>query len=178
MMWQVESMIRRYESFIPEDDFKKAKEVIKSTKLYLENLEKLEEANDEKSISTFQAMQGFIKYKEGQTVTLNPVINLNGYKDDIEFNINVTDDKNNILVEEISFTCKIDNNTNKIRRTCTNKLTFNASSLKGKNLIKLRLYDDDLLFPDYLKKEVHVHLMKVKDIKILNVKANIVKNIR
>jgi len=134
-----------------------------------------DKAKENKYISNFEPIIGFTEYKDSDTITLNPKINLYGYQNSIKFNIYITDKDTHILKEKIKFNCKIDDNVNKINRSCSGDLSFDSNILNNNNLIKLRLYDNDLLYPDYLDKEIFVHLKKITDkkqLKLNNIAIN------
>jgi len=163
-----------YSFFTDYKSQKSLKEFIKLSK-YKYNQIQLDKAKENKYISNFEPIIGFTEYKDGDTITLNPKINLYGYQNSVKFNIYITDKNNHILKEKIKFNCKIDDNVNKINRSCSGNLSFDPNILNNNNLIKLRLYDNDFLYPDYLDKEIFVHLKKITDkkqLKLNNIAIN------
>ncbi len=172
ILWQVESMVRRYENYNATKDYEDMKKVLDTAIAYENNQQLLQEAQ-KNPIATFNTKPGTIYYNDGEKLNINFSMSLKGYTNDLYLNILTIDPYGKQLIAKKSTRCDIDKKEQNITRECTGFITIDPQQLKGNDSFILKAYELD---GNYLNTELHVYTKKreaKKDISVKNVSLDI-----
>ncbi len=162
-------MINNFNKKSDEEHRNGLKDIISSTKEYLEYPERLEYAQKNPRIVGFDYTASFkeklvIYNEKDKRISLKSRLSFYGYKDDPSFKIDITDMNNVSLIDEkIPFDCVLGGSTNDIYRGCTVEVEINTDKVEGKKLVKLRLYDTN---DKYLDEQDSIPLRKQPKVEV------------
>jgi len=174
MLWQAESLIRRYENYNPEKDPIRAKGVIDAAIQYLNDQDEIEKAKKNptaKFLFNTQSQNPLLIYiSENNEVSFRISMNLTGYYDytyGIKYKLLNIDNKELIKSVNDSY-CSLDDDVGKVNRQCTGFITFDSNTITANSQYVLVAYQDNLINDKVLSKK-YLKIKNKKNIEVTSV---------